>query len=320
MSADRPTPAEPVRTVGRPGGMKRTTVLSAALALVLAACAGAASPSPAPPSGVTPQPEPTGVPGASPTPGVGGGLVLKIVDGGGLVPAHVPLVRLPSVAIYADGRMITPGPMIEIYPGPALPNLQVTQLSSDGLARVIALARRAGLSGPDRTLQAPGIADAPATIFTAVLDGAVHRTVAVALDSEASLDIPADDRATRAALVELQQQLVDIRSTPGAVIGEDGPYQWTALRIVSRHDLVPSEVDGIGPGVVGWPLKPGLAEFGEPVGGDVRCGVLTGDDLATMRPAFQQANELTRWMSAGVEYSLILRPLLPDELGCEPAF
>ncbi len=300
--------------------MKRTAALAVALAFVVAACAGASSPSPAPPTGATQPPGPTGVPGTSPTPGPGGGLVLKIVDGGGLVPVHVPLVQLPSVAIYADGRMITQGPMIELYPGPALPNLQVTQLSPDGLARIVAGARGAGLVGPDRTLGAQGIADAPATIFIAALDGAVHRTVAEALGSEAGLEIPADERATRAALLALQQQLVDLRSVPGAVVGEDHPYEWTALRIVSSHDLVPPEDGGLRPGVIGWPLEPGLAEIGDPVGGDVRCAVITGDDLAKMRPVFGQANELTRWLSDGVEYTLLLRPLLPDESGCEPAF
>jgi len=298
--------------------MKRIAVIPAALAVVIVACSGAASPTPAPTSGATPGPEPSSVPGASATPGPGAGLVLKIVDSGGLVPAHVPLVQLPSVAIYADGRMITQGPMIEIYPGPAVPNLQVTQLSADGLARVVAFMRQAGLVGPDRTLDAP-IADAPATIFNAVLDGAAHRTVAVALGSEAGLDIPAGERAARAALLELQRQLIDIRSTPGAVNGEDRPYQWTALRIVSSHDLLPPDDGGIRPGVVGWPLEPGLAEFGEPVGGDVRCGVLSGEELARIRPAFEQANQLTRWLSDGVEYTLFFRPLLPDESGCERA-
>jgi hypothetical protein len=299
--------------------MTRFAVLAAALALLLAACSGFASPSPARSPGGTGRPEPTAVPGTSPSPGAGVGLLLEIVEGGGLVPEHVPLVQLPMVAVYADGRMITPGPMIEIYPGPALPNLQVSRLSADGLARIVALARQAGLVGPDRTLNVRGIADAGSTIFTTDLDGARHRTVAVALGYEVGVDISAEDRAVRAALLELQRVVVDLRSVPGVVVGEDRPYGWTALRIVVLAG--PPAIDpAVRPVVIGWPVEPGLAEFGEAIGAGVRCGVLSGEELARMRALFEQSNQLTRWLSEGVEYGLYLRPLLPHESGCEPPF
>jgi len=299
--------------------MKRIGVVPAVLAAVLAACSGAATPGPTPPAGTTPGPEPTAVPATSPSPGLAADLLLEVIDAGGLVPPEVPLTELPQVAIYADGRMITRGPMLEIYPGPALPNLQVTQLTPAGLARIVALAREAGLVGPDRTLRAQGIADAPATIFTAALDGSRHRTVAVALGSEGGLDLPAEDRAARAALLELEAQLWDIRSVPGAVVGDDRPYAWDQVRIVVSTSLPPTD-GGIRPGVVGWPLEPGLAAFGEDVGAGLRCGVLAGADVATLRPALEQANELTRWRSGAVEYALLLRPLLPGESGCTPAY
>ena len=247
-------PAELTATGYRPGGMKRIVLVSAAFAIVLAACSLAASPAPSPAgtSGL----EPTAVPVASPSPGPADELVLEIVEGGGLVPDHVPLVQLPAVAVYADGSMITQGPMIEIYPGPALPNLQLTRLSADALGHIVALVRQSGLAGPDRTLNVQGIADASSTIFTTDLGGARHRTVAVALGSEADVSVPAEDLAARAALVALQQHLVDLRSAPGAVVGEDRPYEWTALRIVVSSDL-PEPDPAVRPGPIAWPLEPG---------------------------------------------------------------
>src|SRR3954469_22813419 len=59
-------------------------------------------------------------------------LVLRMDVSGGFVPAEVTLKNVPGVSIFGDGRMIVTGPVIEIYPGPALPNLQVTRLTEEG--------------------------------------------------------------------------------------------------------------------------------------------------------------------------------------------
>jgi len=296
--------------------MKRLPLLLVVVALAVAACAGGASPAP-PGSPPAASPGPTDVPNGSVPPGDRTGLLLRIDVGGGLVPPQVPLVQLPQVAIYADGRMITPGPLIEIYPGPALPNIQVTMLSGVGLARVVDLARAAGLVGPDRVLQAQGIADAPATVFTAVLDGQRHVTSAIALGSESGIAVPDADLAVRRALLALEQALVDIRSVPGSIVGDDRPYTWTALRVVVTSDLGTGDPQ-VRPGVIGWPLRPGLDAFGEAVvaDGSLRCGVLEGEQLATIRAALAQSNELTRWQSGATQYRLLLRPLYPEESGC----
>jgi hypothetical protein len=241
---------------------------------------------------------------------------LRIDSSGGLAAPQEPLLRLPQVAVYADGRLVTQGPMMELYPGPALPNLQVTRLSAAGLARIIELARAAGLEGPNRRLEAGGIADAPATVFTAVLDRTRHVTTAVALGSEAGVTVPDGDLPARQALLALQQALGEMRGVPGAVIGDDVAYEWAALRVVVTTQLPPDE--GIQPQIIGWPLTTPLAEFGVPVAADpnLRCGVLEGDDLGRLRPALAGANQITRWQSGATQYQLLLRPLLPDETGC----
>jgi len=154
--------------------MKRLIAVSV-VALVAAACAagGAGSrPSPSPaPSGPPRIAHPTGA----------SELVLRIGYDGGFVAPGYFLTRLPQVSVYGDGRVVTEGPVIEIYPGPALPNLLVSRVSEAGLQAMLAAAADAGLLGQDRHHDCVGIADAPTTTFVVSADGATHRTTAYAL-------------------------------------------------------------------------------------------------------------------------------------------
>jgi hypothetical protein len=52
------------------------------------------------------------------------GLVLRAEYTGGFISPSVLVGRLPIVSVYADGRVITEGPVEAIFPGPALPNVQ----------------------------------------------------------------------------------------------------------------------------------------------------------------------------------------------------
>jgi hypothetical protein len=66
-----------------------------------------------------------------------------------------------------------------------------------------------------------------------------------------------------------------------------------------------------------WPLAQPLRTFGEPaLRGPARCGVLTGQELASVRDDLQASNQLTFWRSERRTYRLGIRPLLPDEEGC----
>src|SRR4029453_16084728 len=70
---------------------------------------------------------------------------------------------------------------------------------------------------------------------------------------------------------------------------------------------------------IAWPLATSLDGIGEKVANapsETRCGVVSGEDLATLLAAAQDANALTPWTSGGTEYHLIFRPLLPDEHTC----
>jgi hypothetical protein len=78
--------------------------------------------------------------------------VVRIEYVGGFIPPDMTLRRYPTAVLYDDGRLITQGAQIEIYPGPALPSLIETDISSAGVAKILDWAREAGRVGPDRLL------------------------------------------------------------------------------------------------------------------------------------------------------------------------
>jgi hypothetical protein len=47
-----------------------------------------------------------------------------------------------------------------------------------------------------------------------------------------------------------------------------------------------------------------------------RCAVLRGTDAHTALAAAAHASSITRWRSGSVEYTIVWRPLLPDEHTC----
>jgi hypothetical protein len=248
-------------------------------------------------------------------------LLLKVETGGGFVGPQVQYREFPSFALYGDGRLIVPGPQIEIYPGPALPNLQVTRISEDGVQAILQAARQAGLQGADRRYDFQTIADAPTTTFTVVTDGGRHVTSVYALDEAGrapSSQMPADEAEARQALAEFRNKLGDLGSwLPTGSVSEDGAYRFDELRIFVMDPVTPDP--GLEQQAVQWPLSTSLAAFGQPVtnGPPARCGSVGGDDLKAVLPLAEKANELTPWESAGATYSLVFRPLMPDESGCQ---
>jgi hypothetical protein len=264
-------------------------------------------------------------PGASPTadtishPTGPTDLVLRVSNAGGLIGPSIRLTGLPGLSLYGDGRLIVPGAQIDIYPGPAMPSLQVTRVTEAGMQRILRAARSAGLLGPDRHYDYQGIMDAGTTTFTVVAGGAIHRVSAVALSEGTDLSrVPDDEREPRRLMAAFQQDLSDVRGRLGAdVAGPDQPYVPSAVRIVATTGDPKGAEDPNMVKIVDWPLA-SLATFGEPrLSATVRCGDLTGADLEKVRAALTSAHQLTFWRSEGRFYQLQLRPLLPDEqAGC----
>lgn len=277
------------------------------IALVATACVGTAGAAP------------TGSPSDKPT--SGDQVVFRLGWEGGFVTPETLLGRLPIIVVYADGRVVSQGPQIEIYPGPLMPNLQERTLSAAALDRLIELARDKDLLNTIH-YDYPGIADAPDTVLEINLDGKSYRVSAYALgeagmESEDGNGLDAVTIEGRAALRAFIDVLTGIPAAD--FVDQEHPLTLTALRIYAgRAVIVPnSELPGEQP-AIDWPLE-NLATAGEAVANsplDVRCQVVEGDDLATALPLLQAANTLSTFRSEGALYSFTVRPLLPGESGC----
>lgn len=244
-------------------------------------------------------------------------LVLRVHVGGGFVPIDYSLRDVPFWSLFGDGRLVVTGPQIEIYPGPALPNLQVSTISEEGIQQILEAARDAGLFGPDRRYDHPGIADASTTTFTVVAEGRRHVISAYALGfDEPPGMISQEELEARRDLMDFQTKIGDRNWFPQGSISEEQPFDFDELRIFVRDEAPKDET--VPQEELHWPLSPGLADFGTVLPDlDLRCGSVQGADLDTFLPLAQQANELTPWQNNDHLYGLIFRPLLPDESGCE---
>lgn len=247
-------------------------------------------------------------------------LVLRIELIGGFVPIEYDLVRLPGLSIYGDGRMIVEGPTIEIYPGPALPNLLVSRLTEEALQAVLAEAEAAGLLGADASYEQMCVADAPTTRFTVDAGGARHVVSAYALEVAGASGPTAacgdEDVEARGRLSRFQARIGDLRSwLPEGSVGPEESYVPSELRFfVSRYRGEPD----LPQATVPWPLPDPLGQdaAAEPGAEPYRCDSVAGDDAASLLEAAVSANQLTPWESGGREYRVLFRPLLPDEHGC----
>ena len=285
-------------------------VAVALLAGLLAACAsGAASPS-SDPGGSTIL-HPTG----------SGDLLLRYEEVGGFVAPEALLSRYAIVSIYGDGTIITVGPVPAIFPGPAMPNLVAGKVSEAGIQRLLVAAGTAGLLGPDAQYDATGIADATTARFTVVAAGSRHVISAYALrEATSGMEGGPAAAAARARLRAFADGLGDLRRTLGPeAVGPDGPYAYSALRILVAPGAPPSGDPAVARPPLAWPLSSPLASFGAPGTGptaSLRCGVVRGADLDALRPLLATATQITGWRSGGSTYTLTLLPMLPDDPGC----
>lgn len=284
-----------------------------ASAILVAACAGSSGPS-AP--GSTPTTVPSG-PAAT-------GYLLRATTTQA-IPPTTRFAWLPLVTITDDLQLVVPGPMIEIYPGPLLPNLLTQSVSADGFRRIVDNARTLGLLTGDGDFTpdtvAPGSTLGRVEI---VVDGVGH-----ALTGDPSRIVRCGDMrcvpapGTPEAFGTFWGALSDMAWLE-ADLGEQVPYVADAYAILVGVER--GDDPAIEPGVATWPLDVPLAGFGTPIGegATARCGTVRGADATAMRPALATANELTRWVdegaAAGPGLVVQVRPMVPGEDVCRELF
>lgn len=282
----------------------RAVTLAAVSLLLAAGCAGEES-------------------GGGGEPGAGDGfsysgdeMVLRVeYTGGGFPVPGATLTPLPAITIYGDGRVITEGPQLLVYPGPALPNLLVRQISPTDAAALADRALDTGV-GTGFDFGHPGITDQAATRFTVLTQVGPQSSEVYALEyTNDDAALTEEQRTAREQLRELLAALSDLPGALGAdAVGEETPYQPTAVAAVAK----PWEVDD--PHLSGQPELPwpGPELPGEPLDADLglHCVTVTGADTSTLLAAAAEANQLTPWVSGGERWQVTFRPLLPGETGC----
>lgn len=292
--------------------MKRKTprylACTAIAALLLAAC-GDDSPSGDAPSDSLPidtvgpvdtTAPPTTVAGGFDHPTGADDIVVRIAYEGGFVPVEVAFLNLPTLLVTGDGQAIVQGPVVEIYPGPLLPNMQARPVTEAGIQDLLGLAEDHGLLADVEYTNPTNIADAPDTVVEIAANGEtfVHRAYALGISDETD---PA-----RAALADFVAQATgDWLYGDNPELGPEAPY--TSDTFLIRASEVGDYTGDIEPTVVDWPADASvrLADAGE-------CAAVPAPEVGDL---FADANQLTFFAEDGITYQLTVKPLLPGD-GC----
>jgi hypothetical protein len=264
-------------------------------------------------------------------------VIVKIEYAGGFMMPQSLITRLPLFVLFGNGCYVVQGPQIEIYPAPALPNLQETCLSEEGVQEILAKAKAAGLLDGDAEYGNDMIADAATTVFTVTANGQTSTVSAYALEMDATMagsTMTDEEKEARAKLATFLQEMTGLESwiEPAMIVEPAHEYEIERMQIAVLPADSPSapQPEGIEVQTLDWPLTTDLATFGTPyLTGEFSCGVVEGADLTTLMESLREANELTHWVSpsaatpgaeGGEEYILFLRPLFPGEEPCaDPA-
>jgi len=299
-------------------------VVALAGAALVAGCVGTAGPSAASPSATTP----SATPSSAATPGPNGvpasGYRLRAT----MTQATPPITRfgwLPVVAITGDLQVVVAGPMVELYPGPLLPNLQARPLSAEGFAKIVKQARTLGLLSGKTDFTPPDVPlGAQLGRMELLVDGVRYDLVgdpSRVMTCVAAPCTPAP--GTPEAFAAFWQSISDLTWLE-ADLGPEAKYVAEAYALLAGVDRV--EEPSLPPKVMTWPLEPPLSAFGTPVGSGPapRCGTVRGADAEILRPSLEAANQLTLWVdkgaAAGAGTSLQVRPMVPGEDVCLELF
>jgi len=242
-------------------------------------------------------------------------VVMRVSLSAGFVPVQVTLTRVPSFSLYGDGTVIVTGPIVLIYPGPALPNLQAARISEDTVQVVLREAQKVGLFANDIDYGQPNITDLANTVIEIRAGGTTYHTSIYALGmEEGASGLTPEQQQARAAVDDFVAKLSDLSAFTREQITWS-PYEFQALEVhATPFDPEAWANAEIQPDLLRWPLEdPEVLgkPTDEPEG--FRSFVVRGEDLAKLRPLLSEATQITVWQWNDKQYNLYFRPLLPDE-------
>jgi hypothetical protein len=289
------------------------------LAMLLSACSAAAGPSPSGAPGPSATTPPTPAPSPSPTTGDSATLLLRVTTEGGFIGPAANLAALPQVTVLADGRILTPGAVDAIYPGPLLLPVEVRDVGPTGAAAILAAIRAAGLdkAGAGAGGGIPG--DTGTTVFLVDVDGAqVTNRLVLGGGLPGRPGGAGSPDPAAAAASDLLSKLMDPSESWGASSAPSTTFAPVGFRVYVAPGAPASDGTLTEP-TVAWPLSTPLDAFGVAAVPDrgiagLRQGVTLGADAQALLPILTKANVLTPFSSGGHVFTLYVRALLPDEV------
>ena len=286
----------------------RALLLSGLLVLLFAAgaCESDSPVAPVEPP-APPAPPPTGPPPDTlDLPADPGHLFLEVWRLGGFVPIEYSLGRPPAYAVNVGGDFFYEGPMIEIFPGPLLPNIQAGRISTADVIEVSAAVAATGISQiPDEELirqpaTGPILADAPLTEVVLRDRDGTHILRVDALSAAAHTD------PRVLAIRDLLDVLDSMAVRPGFSEHRGDRVQvWASAEPLLPDPTILKEQP--------WPLPdaPPAAD-----GQGFECFTYEGATAAGLLEIFLPADHGTRWDYQGVLHQLFARSLIPREEAC----
>lgn len=234
--------------------------------------------------------------------------VLEFGYYGGFTTREVAFQMQPQLMVTSDGRMITPGPMPAIYPGPLLPADNVQTISPEGIDALVAAARDAGMLADVTYDVTENIADASTATLRLVVDGATYSHEAYALGigglgDDLSGQLGGDTPTNRQAFENFATVLGDVTSVVGAdSLGPQEQYRPPAYQLLAEPVGDPSSLDAEAT-VVEWPTDTGVALAATSECVDV--------DAENVLDVLEAATQLTFFVEDGTAYRVVARPVYP---------
>lgn len=242
----------------------------------------------------------------APAPPVAPDLMLQVRTGAGYFEDAFTII--PEFTLYADGRVIRPGPRSAVHPAPALRPLLLGRLGDAEVRSAAAAAREAGLAGsPD--VGDPTITDQSTTRFVLVEKAKTSLLNVYALNvrEDELLGLSRTQLDNRRRLKDLARRLSELAAPA------QEPFAAAAVSVLvvpRRPDAGPAARQAV------WPLGDLAAGGTKQLWG--RCLGFSGTESAQVLAAAAGAMSDTQWHSGGASWSLSFRPELPGDIPCRP--
>lgn len=230
-------------------------------------------------------------------------LVLRIGFEGGFTAPSFQFVRIPTLLISGDGRVITAGAQTEIFPGPLLPALYQRSINEAGILNVLVFADKAKLIQPPPDYTADlHVADAPNTVVIVSANGQTYKHSAYAL----GMGSP-ESTTARKCLAAFVAQMSNIESVAGlGNLGQDAPLVPDNY-LVQARELADSDLAAYDPPahVMAWPTNAGVS-----LGATSTCAVVPA---AKVDAVLKTATQNTVFTDAAKTYQVAAIALLPGD-------